>query len=154
NPNREGTIAGFGDRQGLAVAGGRVYAAWSSNLNGGITGDGNLLLDIRVARATIAAGPRIIDGTSGQVGESGDTLNTQRPADGGPLARFLIITFDRPVDPATFTAADVRLLARDASGNPVAANLQPVVTSVVPLSATQFLVNFQPADGSNASIPG
>src|SRR5690606_31607752 len=48
---------GFGDRQGLAVAGGRIFPAWSSNLNGG--NDGRQLLRVRVGRVTIAEGPRI-----------------------------------------------------------------------------------------------
>ena len=34
NSVREGTF-GFGDNQGLAVSGGRIYPIWSGNLNGG-----------------------------------------------------------------------------------------------------------------------
>ena len=138
---------------------GRVYAAWSSNLNAGIFGDGTALLDIRVARATIAAGPRILNGTMGPVGGPGDTLNGQRAADGGPLARALVVEFDRRVDPATFTAADVQFLARDVNGVPLPAARQPVATNVTPLDnnalgATQFRVDFRPADGSADSTPG
>ena len=91
----------FGDRQGLAVYGGRIYSAWSSNLNGGF-GDGKDELDIRLARATIAAGPRVIAGTMGPVGSAGDTINNTRAADGSPQATSFVVTFDRRVDPATF----------------------------------------------------
>lgn len=155
--NRE-TSFGFGVHQGLTAYAGHVYPIWSSNLNGGI-GDGKDALDIRIARATIAAGPRIVDGTMGPVGEPGDGLNSQRAPDGAPLARSILVTFDRPVDPGTFTAADIQFQARDVYGNLLPAGKQPVVTSIVPTSSnaygtTQFRVNFQPLDGSNDSIPG
>jgi subtilisin-like proprotein convertase family protein len=156
NPNREGGV-GYGVRQGLAVYGGRVYTAWSSNENGGVTGNGNATLNIRVATATLAAGARIVDGTMGPVGEGG---TGPRAADGGPLARSLQVTFDRPIDPATFTAADIQFLARDVFGNPLPTAKQPVVVGApVALDlgtygATRFQVNFQPLDGSSESVPG
>lgn len=97
---KDGTF-GFGDRQGLAVSGGKVYPAWSSNINGGNAG--TQLLRIRVGQATIAAGPRVINGTMGPVGLSGDTLNGNTLPDGSPLVQSLIVEFDRPIDPSTFT---------------------------------------------------
>src|SRR5437762_1799539 len=102
----------FGDRQGLAVAGGHVYSVWASNENGGDIGTINDfenppvplgLLDIRTTIATIAAGPRVVSTTMGPVGQPGDLLNDKRGADGGPEASSVIVTFDRPVDPSTFT---------------------------------------------------
>jgi hypothetical protein len=140
--NKDSTFA-FGDYFGLAVYGGHVYPAWASNLNGG--SNGKQLLQITVAQATIAAGPRVLSGTEGPVGQAGDSLNGSRAADGGPQAHSLIVTFDRPVDPNTFTNGTVNLSARDASGALLAS--QPVVTLVTPLNsgplgATQFRVDF------------
>ncbi|RUL84947.1 Ig-like domain-containing protein [Tautonia sociabilis] len=129
----DGTF-GYGIRQGLAVLGGRVYSAWSSNLNGGL--DGQDALDIQVARATIAAGPRIVEGTSGVV--------TTTDASGTPQAQQFVVTFDRPIDPATFSTDDVEIRARDAFGNPIGGDVLGRIpaTNVTPLSATSFLVTF------------
>ena len=82
NPNRD-TSTAFGDRQGLAVYGGKIYPVWSGNLNGthspGDVGDrtiyGNNRMEIMSNVLTIPAGPRILGSTMGAVGESGDTLN-------------------------------------------------------------------------------
>jgi large repetitive protein len=101
NATGKDAVFGFGDHQGLAVLDGHVYPAWSSNQNGGA--DGKALLQIRVAQGAFAAGPRIVSGTMGPVGLSGDTLNGNTAADGGPTANSVVVTFDRPVDPATFT---------------------------------------------------
>jgi subtilisin-like proprotein convertase family protein len=61
------TAVGFGDRQGLAVYDGNVYAVWAGNEN-----IGNL--SILSATATIAGGPRIITGDV--LGTKGDTIFT------------------------------------------------------------------------------
>src|SRR5207249_5645979 len=105
---------GFGHRLDAAVANGRVYPVWASNLNGGT--DGTRRLDIYTAQVAIAAGPRVVASTMGPVGEPGDTVNATRAADGTPEASNFLVTFDRPIDPATFTAADVRLVYRDPAG--------------------------------------
>jgi subtilisin-like proprotein convertase family protein len=105
---------GFGHRQDVAVANGRVYPAWAGNNNGGA--DGARRLDIFTAAVAIAAGPRVVGGTMGPVGEPGDALNFARAADGTPQASRVRVEFDRPIDPATFTAADVRLVYRDPAG--------------------------------------
>lgn len=152
NPIRETTF-GFGDHQGLAVFGGKVYPIWSSNLNGGTdtvgaTDNARLLaLDIRVARAQIAAGPRVVSSTMGPVGGPNDTLNNTRTADGTPIARSFIVTFDRPVDPSTFTPAQVQVSFRDTTTN--GAGTPVPVVAVIPLTpsrfgATQFRVDFEP----------
>ena len=91
----------------MVALNGNVYIAWSSNENGGP--DGKAFLDIRVARATYAAGPRIVAGTSGVV--------TTTDASGTPQAQQFDVTFDRPVDPSSFTGDDVTVIGKDANGN-------------------------------------
>ena len=143
------TTFAFGDHQGLAVAHGHVYPAWSSNLNGG--NDGKQLLNIRVATAEIAAGPRILSGTMGPVGQLGDTLNNVPAADGTPIARAFIITFDRPVDPGTFGIGAVQVFYRDTTATNSGGGFVPVTgvsaLNANALGATQFQVNFQPRSG-------
>src|SRR5262249_50269327 len=116
NPNRD-PLFNFGDRQGLAVYGGHVYAARSGHLHRGP--DGKERRDILTATVNSTAGPRVIDSTQGPVGEAGDTVNTQRTADGGPEADSIIVTFDRPVDVSTFTPDKVTVQYRrpTTSGN-------------------------------------
>ena len=153
NPAAETTF-GYGQSQGLAVAGGHVYPAWSSNENGGLTGGGTATtaekLGIRVSQALIAAGPRIIGGTQGPVGQPGDTLNNSTAADGTPQAGAFIVTFDRPIDPSTFpkTAATVMYQDTVATHAPVSV---PVISVTPldngPLGATMFRVNFVPSSG-------
>ena len=105
---------GFGHRLDVAVANGRVYPAWAANLNGGA--DGTRRLDIYTAQVAIAAGPRVEDSTMGPVGEPGDLVNATRAADGTPQASNFRVTFDRPIDPATFGAGDVQLVYRNPDG--------------------------------------
>ena len=105
---------GFGHRHDVAVANGRVYPVWASNLNGGA--DGTRRLDIYTAQVAIAAGPRVVDSTMGPVGEAGDAVNATRAADGTPQASNFLVTFDRPIDPTTFGAADVQLVYRNPAG--------------------------------------
>ena len=143
NGNREATF-GFGDHQGLYVHDGLVVPAWSSDRNGDPDPrvnpnqqNGQARLDIRLAHARIASGPRVVSGSMGPVATT--------TADGRPEARSLIVTFDRRVDPDTFKAADVTLFARDSAGNPLA--VQPVATLVSPIGANavgafQFQVDF------------
>jgi subtilisin-like proprotein convertase family protein len=146
----------FGDRQGLTVYGGVVYAAWSGNENGGMmtasTDDGKELLDILGATAVIAAGPRVIDSTMGPVGQPGDALNNTRTADGTPIVSKFTVTFDRPVDPGSFTPNTVTVVYRGPNISGTAPGTFIPVLSVVPLDngpfgATQFLVTFIPQSG-------
>ena len=124
---------GYGIRQGLAVLGGRVYTAWSGNQNGGL--DGEDALDIRVARATIAAGPRVVEGTTGVVTTT---------SGGTPQAREFLVTFDRPVDPSTFSTDDVEIRGRDGMGNPIGPDILGRIpaTNITQVSATTFRVSF------------
>jgi subtilisin-like proprotein convertase family protein len=140
NPLADATFT-YGWRQGLAVLGGHVYAAWSSNENAGARGDS--FLDIRVSQATIAAGPRVVSGTSGVVGRTGDTLNPL-PADGtGPSLSNIRVVFDRAVDASTFTGSDVTIVQRDVAGNVVATITGGAIT-VTPATgmATTFTLSF------------
>ena len=71
--------------------------------------------------------------------------------DGTPTAEAFQVTFDRPVDPATFLPNDVQVLFRDTTPNNLTGGFVPV-TSVVPLNlglygATEFQVNFAPRNG-------
>ena len=154
NPNQEKTF-GFGDREGLVVFGGKVYAAWSSNLNGGTDPTpANLnLLSIRIAQATIGAGPRVTVGTSGPVGLPGDTVNgTRNPVDGGPQAHAFQVTFDRPVDPATATNfANYVVKGFDQNGNPLPAIS---ITGVTVLSSTAYGVTSVQVNFTPQSHPG
>jgi len=142
-------VAGFGTRQGLAVYGGHAYPIWSSNKNGGT--DGKQPLGIRTNTMTFAAGPRVVNITQGPVGEKTDTLNVDRAADGTPIVSAFVVTFDRPVDPSSFSPSDVRVLYRDTTANNATGGFVPV-SSVVPLNngpygATQYQVNFAPRSG-------
>jgi subtilisin-like proprotein convertase family protein/photosystem II stability/assembly factor-like uncharacterized protein len=149
NPATE-PMFGFGSHQGLAVYGGIVYAAWSGNENGGETG--TALLDILGATAVIAAGPRIVGSTMGPVGLPGDTLNNTRAADGTPIASKILVTFDRPVDPSTFTPSQVTVIYRNPNTPGTSPGASIPVLSVTPLDngpfgATQFVITFTPQTG-------
>ena len=137
NPNSDGTF-GYGTRQGLVALNGNVYVAWSGNENGGP--DGKAYLDIRVARATYAAGPRIVSGTSGVV--------TTTDASGTPQAQQFDVTFDRPVDPLSFTGNDITVIGKDANGNTfvtfTGANITVTRLDGNARAATQFRVSFPP----------
>jgi subtilisin-like proprotein convertase family protein len=113
NPNRDTTF-GFGNHQGLAVYGGNVYPVWSGNQNGGgtlhiYTAKHTLPGNVAAGGAAIAAGPRIVDSTMGPVDDA--TIN-QLLTSAHPQLSF-DVTFDRPVDPATFTRDQVQVFFRD-----------------------------------------
>jgi subtilisin-like proprotein convertase family protein len=139
NGNRDKVFA-EGQRQGLAVNDGHVIAVWTGNENGGF--DGKEKINILAATAVIAAGPRIISSTQGPVS---DPINVDFASDGTRLADTFDVTFDRPVDPGTFTPAAVTVLFNDADPT----NTTPVtltVLSVTPIvGATQFQIKFDPS---------
>ncbi len=100
NPDADATF-GFGDRQGLAVYGGRLYAAWSSNENQRGIFNGQRRLDIRVSRAALAAGPRVVDSdAAGIPGASMGPVPQVGPTP--PSVSSFTVNFDRPIDPASF----------------------------------------------------
>ena len=156
NGAREAVNFAFGTRQGLAALGGKAFPAWSSNANAGPGGQNHL--DIEVAVAAIGAGPRIISSTEGPpkatsvlaLDGTSITYNAPRADGNGPQLDGLVVTFDRPVDPSTFTPADVVVQYRDASTSGASAPTATTTpTLVVPLAAgstsagsTTYLVRF------------
>jgi subtilisin-like proprotein convertase family protein len=169
NPLTE-TVYGFGPHQGLAVYGGRAYPIWSGNQNAGVRGITRL--DALLAIAQIAGGPRVVASTMGPVrGQVAVDLatgaridfNNRTDSAGVPIADGFLVTFDRPVDPSTFTIDDVNVFYRDAGTPGTSPGVPIAVLSVTPVDsgrgldpaataferqfgATQFLVRF--ADSS------
>ncbi len=98
-----------------------------------------------------ANGPRVLSSTLGAIGQTGDTVNDDRAADGTPIASSFIVTFDRPIDPSTFGTSDAQVFYHDTTQGNLTGGFVPV-TSVVPLDtnqfgATTFQVNFAPRTG-------
>src|SRR5207249_1772965 len=118
NPNFEGTF-GYGDHQGLAVYGGHVYLAWASNQVAGFSGGPTV---------GVPAGPRVIASTEGPVGDPGDLVNTTRASDGTPQVSAFDVTFDRPVDPATFTPGLVKVFFHDTTATNATGGLVPIIS--------------------------
>ncbi|HLN29945.1 MAG TPA: proprotein convertase P-domain-containing protein [Gemmataceae bacterium] len=152
-PDNESSASGvadtqfaFGDREGLAVSNGRVYAVWAGNLNGGTNGTEKL--DIFGAIAEIPAGPRIISSTMGPVTP---LLNNTYAADGTELANTFDVQFDRYVDPSTFTTSQVTVVFRNTTTPTSSPGVNLTVLSVTPLDsgplgATQFRIKFDPTN--------
>ena len=158
----QAAISGLGDHQGLAIFNGKLFSIFASNVDGGLkngtTNDGKT--HIHVAPMTYQAGPRVIASTEGQVvaqsvtGLDGNVIpfNSTSAADGTPQVDGLVVTFDRPVDVATFTPADVTVTYRDAFTPGTSTGIPQNVLSVTPLSdgtagpgaagTTKFLVRF------------
>ena len=86
------------------------------------------------------------------------TVTINAPAaDGTPQANGFIVTFDRPVDPATFTSDTVQVNYRDTTANNATGGPVPV-TGVIPVPTptdpnnpnnvygyTEFVVTFAPS---------
>jgi subtilisin-like proprotein convertase family protein len=152
NPNTEPLFA-FGSHQGLAVYGGHIYPAWASNNNGG--SDGKQKLEIEVAPTLIATGPRVISGTMGQIQPQTVTdlttglpipFNSRTTPGGSPILDGFVVTFDRPIDPASFTAANVAVFYRDPNTSGTAPG------TLVALAAPPVpIVNTDPSAGSVAN---
>jgi subtilisin-like proprotein convertase family protein len=131
---------GVGDRQGLAVYGGHVYAFWSGNLNAanvtvnGVTSGAQI---IETADVTIAGGPRVLSGDQGPVIAAGstNTYNNTFTSDGTRQLDGFQIQFDRPVDPATVNPGDIQLNFRDPNtpASQPGTDLSNQITSVTPL---------------------
>ena len=142
---------GYGSHQGLAIYGGQAHPVWADNQNGGT--DNKQTTSIYTNTAYYSAGPRVVSVTSGPIGQPGDTLNTDTQGDGTPIASTFLVTFDRPIDPKSFTASDAVVMYRDTTPNGLTSGPVPVL-SVVPVAAsvnqfgaTQFLVNFGDGNG-------
>jgi hypothetical protein len=159
---------GLGNHQGLAVAGGHIYALWSGNHYQDNVDINDSKLDIWSGSAVIAAGPRIINADMGPIGAAKAINsivydNTFAPTSSGNSGTRrldgILVTFDRPVDISSFTKAAVRIEYRDTNGNPT--DISNLVTGVSAVNtgpfgprkvssgflATQFLIHLT-ADGS------
>jgi len=151
NPARDTTFD-FGTGMGLAVAYGHVYPVWAANFNAGVQSiiKTNGATDIVVANATIAAGPRVVSSTMGPVGLPGDALNGTKGADGGPQAHAFEVTFDRPIDPGSFTLSDVQIYYLGTAPGAAAVLINPTIITPLlsgPFGATTFRVDFPPQSG-------
>jgi subtilisin-like proprotein convertase family protein len=154
NANRDTTF-GMGPHQALAVSGGHVYAFWAGNFNGnnllyGKTSVERSKTNILMAQVEIAAGPRIVSGTMGPVQSTtvdGFTFNNTVTTDGLPLVTGFAVSFDRPIDPTSFTASDISVFYRDT----VTAPSQPstVVASPAP-TTTSFAGGASLSSSDNA----
>jgi subtilisin-like proprotein convertase family protein len=130
-------LFGFGDRQGLAVYGGRAIPVFSTNLNGG-----NPL--IRTANVLFAAGPRVVFGDMGPVVDDFHnpnspfvyTYNNTYANDGTRQFDGFVVTFDRPVNPATFEPGDVTVIYRDPLTGQII-DISTQIQSVTPLDIAQ-----------------
>ena len=144
---------GYGDHQALAVVNGKILPFWSSNQNNPTN-----ISRLKIVNAilTLSAGPRIIASTQGPVGINGDALNVKKSAtDGTTEANTILVTFDRPIDPNTFTAGNVSVFFEAPTGGtqaplPIVGN--PTVVSSNAFGATVFKITFDPS--SLASFVG
>ena len=145
-----GAIVGFGDRQGLAIYDGRLYAAFTSNDNGGY--DTQTKTHIHVAPMLYGNGPRVVSSTMGQVSAKtvvdangiSQTFNNQIATDGTPLVDGFVVTFDRPVDAATFTRNDISVTYRDPFTSGSTPGIpEPITSDPIALNdGVSFLVRF------------
>ena len=125
-------VLGFGDRSGLAMYGGHVYPFWSGNLD--VAGS-----EVFTNPVTVAGGPRIISGDMGPITTdtvTGDAVynNTFAP-DGTRQLTGFVLTFDRPVDPATFTPNLVDITYRNTTtpaGSP-GTDMSSQITGITPI---------------------
>ena len=106
----------YGDHQALIFYGGNLMPVWASNQNGRTaTSNAPMLLQITIAHATVAVGPRVVSVTEGPVGTTygpvADSLNPDPSTATGPSFGKFIVNFDRPVDVNSFLARDVQVLS-------------------------------------------
>ena len=151
---RDGTF-GYGNQMGLAVADGQLFPVWAGNLNqssvnfgtGAVTGDP---LNIWYRPMVIAAGPRIITSTMGPISWNEATSGTVS----------ISVTFDRPVDPASFVPGDVSVYYHSTSNTSGSVQLPSSAITVTPVAGTgssadgytEFTVTFNPLP-AGASTP-
>jgi subtilisin-like proprotein convertase family protein len=131
--------AAFSLDSGITVHSGRVNAIWAGNLNtNGV--------ELRTQLLNIAAGPRVFRGDMGPIFAdgieplSGVTYNNTFDVGGDGRRRFdgFVVEFDRPIDPSTFTIADVEVLYRSPTDNPIGPGLNVPVTGIQELNPNQF----------------
>lgn len=142
NPSRN-LAFGFGNVQALTVIGGRAFMAWAGNRN--VTGTS----DIQLARVAIAIGPRIVESTMGPVRRTATNQDfratrlsngqlfffntTYSPGTGIRQLDGFTVTFDRFVDPTSFTPDDVFISFRSPTTPIGQAGDQILATTITPL---------------------
>jgi subtilisin-like proprotein convertase family protein/photosystem II stability/assembly factor-like uncharacterized protein len=131
---------GFGNNVGLAVVDGRVNLLYTGNLN-------SAGRQIWTQNLNIAAGPRIVSGQQGVIAtESSAQIRTQNgqniattgfvsfndefDSNGARVFNGFVIEFDRPIDPSTLTAADIQVLFRSPTANPVSGGTPITVSNI------------------------
>ena len=125
----------IGASQGLAVLGGKIFAAWTGNLNG------QLLNSTFTAVASYNSGPRIVGSTMGPVASlsvNGTTINNTFASDGTRQFDGFTVTFDRPIDPTTFTPSAVSISFTPANGGAAQAIKVGTVNVIAGTNNTQF----------------
>ncbi len=119
---------GYGNQMGLAVFDGQVYPIWAGNFNAAFLNNGTITaypLNIWYRPMVIAAGPRIISSSMGPI--------PLAEAASGSVS--VSVTFDRPVDPATFVPGDVQAFFHDTTnGSPSV----PLTVTGVNTATTNF----------------
>ena len=126
NPQRDTTF-GYGNQMGLAVLDGQLYPVWAGNFNAAYLVNKTTVtaypLNIWYRPMVIAAGPRIISSSMGPI--------PLAEATSGSVS--ISVTFDRPVNPATFVPGDVQVFFHDTTnGDP---SVPLTVTGFTPLPA-------------------
>jgi subtilisin-like proprotein convertase family protein len=137
------TVFNYGDRQGLAIAAGHLYAIYSGNLN-------QPGLSAMLSVATFAAGPRIESSSEGvvraltaQTDDNGRTIayNSTFAPDGVQQLDGFLVTFDRPIDVSSFTPSDVTIVFHDP--NTAVVNTPPYFGgSAIPATQVQAVNGF------------
>ncbi|MDB5311736.1 MAG: regulatory domain of in-like proprotein convertase [Gemmataceae bacterium] len=147
-----------GTRASVIASGGKISGFWAGNDNAAGS-------SVYIGSAVTAAGPRVLSGDMGPViagqntgGTAGIAYDNTFAADGTRQLTGFTVTFDRPIDVSTFTAADIQVLFRSPStavgagtnGVPVALDPTNPITPADPVtpvagfgaSATTFFVKF------------
>ena len=134
---------GFGSGEGLAVYGGHIYPVWAANFNRAFIDANNAVqgfpLHVVTRPMLVAAGPRILSSTMGPVA--------------GLKATSFQVTFDRAIDPSTFTKADVQVYYHDTVNGD--AFIPLLVNDPVNQGGNTFSVTFDPdhkPDGTASGI--
>jgi hypothetical protein len=166
NPVRDAAW-GFGQRSSVQAFAGQIFPAWSFNVNAGYStdnfGGANVALirgNIAIGRMYVAAGPRVISSTMGDVRSwtaGGNTFNNTFDGNGVQQVDGFTFTFDRQVQIGSVDPSSINLTYTDVFGNqktiPVttitALNPQNTNGTANPagLLATQFFASFPAQNG-------
>jgi large repetitive protein len=150
---------GYGNNMGLVIYNGKVSLLYAGNLNeqGGF---------IRTQDMTIAAGPRVVFGDTGPVLNDAQvtkaltnpnlpfpandttasgiiTYNNTFASDGTRQFTGFVVTFDRIIDPATFTPDDITIKFRSPTDDPINGGTDIPTTdyTIIPLDSLTDTVN-------------